>query len=104
MKNISLFFVCIILVVFAGVFHIYRYGLAQAKNPPPPPPVQEPEEKPKLQEPQSVPDSSKLPEGSDKTEGKKELSPEIQTPKVQADLSLDGNRETNIGSSDLSKP
>ena len=104
MKNISLFFIGIILIVFAGFFHIYRYGLAQAKNPPPPPPVQEPEEKPKLQEPQSVPDSSKLPEGSDKTEGKKELSPEIQTPKVQADLSLDVNRETNIGSSDLSKP
>ena len=104
MKNISLFFIGIILLVFAGFFHIYRYGLAQAKNPPPPPPVQEPEEKPKLQEPQSVPDSSKLPEGSDKTEGKKELSPEIQTPKVQADLSLDVNRETNIGSSDLSKP
>jgi len=104
MKNISLFFIGIILIVFAGFFHIYRYGLAQAKNPPPPPPVQEPEEKPKLQEPQSVPDSSKLPEGSDKTEPKKELSPEIQTPKVQADLGFDVNRETNVGSSDLSKP
>jgi ubiquinol-cytochrome c reductase cytochrome b subunit len=104
MKNISLFFIGIILIVFAGFFHVYRYGLAQAKNPPPPPPVQEPEEKPKLQEQQPVPDSSKLPEGSDKTEAKKELSPEIQNPKVQADLSIDVNRETNIGSSDLSKP
>jgi len=76
--------------------------IAQAKNPPPP--IQEPEEKPKLQEQQPVPDSSKLPEGSDKTEAKKELSPEIQTPKVQADLGFDVNRETNVGSSDLSKP
>jgi ubiquinol-cytochrome c reductase cytochrome b subunit len=104
MKNISLFFIGIILIVFAGFFHVYRYGLAQAKNPPPPPPVQEPEEKPKLQEQQPVPDSSKLPEGSDKTDSKKELSQEIQTPKVQADLGFDVNRETNIGSSDLSKP
>jgi ubiquinol-cytochrome c reductase cytochrome b subunit len=104
MKNISLFFIGIILIVFAGFFHIYRYGLAQAKNPPPPPPIQEPEEKPKLQEPQPVPDSSKLPEGSDKPEDKKELSPEIQTPKVQADVNFDVNRDTSVGSTDLSKP
>jgi len=104
MKNISLFFIGLILVVFAGFFHIYRYGLAQAKNPPPPPPLKEPEEKPKLQEQLSVPDSKKLPEGSSKPDDKKELAPEIKTPKTQADVSFDVNRETNIGSSDISKP
>jgi ubiquinol-cytochrome c reductase cytochrome b subunit len=104
MKNISLFFIGIILIVFAGFFHIYRYGLAQAKNPPPPPPVQAPEEKPKLKEPQPIPDSSKLPEGSGKPVDKKELAPEIQTPKVQADVGLEVNQNTNIGSDDLSKP
>jgi ubiquinol-cytochrome c reductase cytochrome b subunit len=102
MKNISLFFIGIILLVFAGFFHLYRYGLAQAKNPPPPPPVPKPEEKPKLPEP--VPETSKLPEGSEKPEDKKELPSEIQTPKVKADVGFDVNRDTNIGSNDLSKP
>ncbi len=104
MKNISLFFIGIILLVFAGFFHLYRYGLAQAKNPPPPPPAPEPEEKPKLQEQQPVPETSKLPEGSEKPEDKKELPSEIQTPKVKADVGFDVNRDTNIGSADLSKP
>ena len=104
MKNISLFFIGIILIVFAGFFHLYRYGLAQAKNPPPPPPIPKPEEKPKLPTPQPVPETSKLPEGSGKPEDKKELPSEIQTPKVKADVGFDVNRDTNIGSDDLSKP
>jgi ubiquinol-cytochrome c reductase cytochrome b subunit len=104
MKNISLFFVGLILVVFAGFFHIYRYGLAQAKNPPPPPPIKEPEEKPKLQEPQSAPDSNKISEGSTTSGDKKEIAPEIKTPKLQADVGFDVNRDTNIGSADISKP
>ena len=35
---------------------------------------------------------------------RKNLSPEIETPKVQADVGFDVNKDTNIGSSDLSKP
>ena len=45
MKNISLFFVGIILLVFAAFFHVYRYAMSQDKNAPPPAPIQE---KPKL--------------------------------------------------------
>ena len=104
MKNISLFFIGIILLVFAGFFHIYRHGLAQAQNPPPPPSLKEPEEKPKLQEPQKVAESSKLPKESDKPDEKKGLTSEIQTPKVQADVGFDVNRDTDIGSADISKP
>src|ERR687888_584709 len=37
MKNLSLFIVGIILLVFAGMFHIYRHGRTMAKAPPPPP-------------------------------------------------------------------
>ncbi len=37
MKNYSLFLVGIAMLVFAGMFHIYRYGRAQAKAPPPKP-------------------------------------------------------------------
>ncbi len=32
MKNISLFFTGLILIVFAGLFHIYRYGLNESKK------------------------------------------------------------------------
>jgi ubiquinol-cytochrome c reductase cytochrome b subunit len=35
MKNFSLFLVGIMMLVFAGMFHLYRYGRAQAKAPPP---------------------------------------------------------------------
>jgi ubiquinol-cytochrome c reductase cytochrome b subunit len=37
MKNLSLFIVGIILLVFAGMFHIYRHGRTMAKAPPPAP-------------------------------------------------------------------
>ncbi|MDQ3888308.1 MAG: cytochrome b N-terminal domain-containing protein, partial [Thermoproteota archaeon] len=37
MKNYSLFIIGIIMLVFAAMFHIYRYGRARAKAPPPRP-------------------------------------------------------------------
>jgi ubiquinol-cytochrome c reductase cytochrome b subunit len=37
MKNWSLFIIGIIMLVFAGMFHLYRYGRALAKAPPPKP-------------------------------------------------------------------
>ena len=104
MKNISLFFIGIILLVFAGFFHIYRYGLAKAKIPPPPTTNPQLEEKPKLQEPQPVLENKKLPEGLGQPEDKKELSPEIKTPKIQADIGFDVNKNTTIGSADITKP
>ena len=39
LNNLSLFFTGLILIVFAGLFHVYRYALSEAKKPPPPPPV-----------------------------------------------------------------
>ncbi|MBA4461512.1 MAG: cytochrome bc complex cytochrome b subunit, partial [Nitrosopumilaceae archaeon] len=97
MKNISLFFVGLILLVFAGFFHIYRYGMAQAKNPPPPPPAPEPEEMPKLQEPQKTGESSPIPD-AEKSEGKKELAPEIQTPKAKTESGT--GKDVSAGSKD----
>ncbi|WP_268541915.1 cytochrome b [Candidatus Nitrosotenuis cloacae] len=41
LNNLSLFFTGLILIVFAGLFHVYRYAMSEAKRPPPPPPVQE---------------------------------------------------------------
>ncbi|HKX82295.1 MAG TPA: cytochrome b N-terminal domain-containing protein [Nitrososphaera sp.] len=37
MKNYSLFIIGIMMLVFAGMFHLYRYGRALAKAPPPKP-------------------------------------------------------------------
>ena len=37
MNNMSLFFAGLILIVFAGLFHVYRYAMGQAKTAPPPP-------------------------------------------------------------------
>jgi ubiquinol-cytochrome c reductase cytochrome b subunit len=37
MKNFSLFIIGIIMLVFAGMFHIYRHARTMAKAPPPPP-------------------------------------------------------------------
>ena len=65
MKNISLFFVGIILLVFAAFFHVYRYAMSQEKNAPPPAPVPVQEEKPKLVEPDVTVETSKLPEGGE---------------------------------------
>ena len=105
MKNISLFFIGVILLVFAAFFHVYRYAMSQQKNAPPPPPVLVQEEIPKLVE-SDVPKPSELSE-DDSTKEKsepKELSPEIPTPKTQADLGVDTNNNTNLGSDDLNKP
>ena len=99
MKNVSLFFIGLIILVFAGFFHIYRYGMAQANNPPPPPPAPEPEEKPKLGEKAKVSEASALPEGSEKTKVQKELAPEIQTTKA----SSDSGKDSSVSASDSSK-
>ena len=37
MKNMSLFLAGLILIVFAGMFHVYRYAMAKTKEVPPPP-------------------------------------------------------------------
>ena len=104
MNNVSLFFVGIILLVFAAFFHVYRYGMSEEKNAPPPPPVRVEEEKPKLAEPEASTESTKLPEGSVAPEGKpepKELAAEVPTPKTQADLGVSADNNPNVGTDDL---
>jgi ubiquinol-cytochrome c reductase cytochrome b subunit len=102
MKNISLFFIGVILLVFAAFFHVYRYAMSQQKNAPPPPPVPVIDEQPKLTEPDVSAETSKLPEGDTTPEEKpKELAQEVPTPKTQADLGVGADNNLNIGSDEL---
>ena len=106
MKNISLFFAGLILIVFAAFFHVYRFGLNEAKNVPPPPPVPLPEEKPSALEAPKEAETPQLPEGSSAVEGKqppKQIPQEVPAPKIDADLGLDQNKNPNTGTSDVNK-
>jgi ubiquinol-cytochrome c reductase cytochrome b subunit len=103
MKNISLFFVGVILLVFAAFFHVYRYAMSQQKNAPPPPPALVPDEIPKLVESDVSKPSELDKDVSNEKFETKELS-EIPTPKTQADVQVDANNNTNLGSNDITKP
>ena len=111
MKNVSLFLIGIILLVFAAFFHIYRYALSQQKNAPPPAPVRVVEDLPELSESEAIPEitadstseTSKLPAETSE-EKPKELAPTVPTPTTtKADLDVGTNTNTNLGSQDLKK-
>ena len=122
MNNMSLFFAGLILIVFAGMFHVYRYAMGQAKDTPPPPGA-------KLRATKSMIGSNKklTSEGDEKSsgntvnvDGKEELvgqiekkintaensnSPEQDTPEIKPNTAdLDIKKDVNLGTSDLKKP
>ena len=72
MNNFSLFLTGLILLVFAGMFHIYRYGMNEEKKvPTPPPQIAKGIPKPIGVAPDAT--RTKLP--------KKEMSPNVTAPK-----------------------
>ncbi|HXV38375.1 MAG TPA: cytochrome b N-terminal domain-containing protein [Nitrosopumilaceae archaeon] len=80
MNNFSLFLTGVITLVFAGLFHVYRYGMNEAKKIPAPPPAIEKEI------PKSIGvapgTAAKVPEKEKSSEPKltsKETTPEIKT-------------------------
>ena len=118
MKNMSLFLAGLILIVFAGMFHVYRYSMAQAQKAPPPPGV-----KNKVTSKAIVgKDTKELPtnDSSDKPPEEniqekesfiKELEkkdihvPPPQAPEIQSkSAEIDSEKDPNIGTSDLKKP
>ena len=109
LNNLSLFFVGLILIVFAGLFHVYRYGMNQASTIPPPPPAAIAEKKPKAlaeqqapDEPKSLPDSSAPP--ADGKEPPKEIPAEAPQ-QVKADVAgPETKTDPTIGTNDLKKP
>ncbi|MEM3171956.1 MAG: cytochrome b N-terminal domain-containing protein [Candidatus Nitrosotenuis sp.] len=62
LNNLSLFFTGLILIVFAGLFHVYRYALSEAKRPPPPPPAQTQEPQIEAPQPSELKQAKELPE------------------------------------------
>ena len=106
MNNLSLFFAGLILIVFAGLFHVYRYGMSKATEIPPPPLAALPELKPKaISEDATISETKALPEsiGGDKKELPKapqETPPQIKTDSLEPDM----KKETSVGTTDLNKP
>jgi ubiquinol-cytochrome c reductase cytochrome b subunit len=101
MKNYSLFIVGIMMLVFAGMFHLFRHGKSMEKAPPPKPPSPPTPIK-------SKPTSPELPSDVTKpldTAAPKQLAPAAQVPKgvgggtsssMKTEASLDSNIESNI--------
>jgi len=74
MNNFSLFLAGVVLLVFAGLFHVYRYGMNEAKKIPTPPPAIEKE----IPKPIGV-----SPEGSAATLPEKGKSPPAMQPETK---------------------
>ncbi len=110
MNNLSLFFVGLILIVFAALFHVYRYGMNEANKVPTAPPAAITEEKPKAlaEQPKSLTETKELPGQTSGKVEKKETPKEIPaqaTSQTKAEpVNLDLNKETTIGTSDIKKP
>jgi len=80
MNNFSLFLIGVITLVFAGLFHVYRYGMNEAKKIPTPPPAIEKEIPKSIGVAPST--AAKVPEKEKSPEPKltsKETAPEIKT-------------------------
>lgn len=99
MNNFNLFLTGVVLLVFAGMFHVYRYGMNEAKKIPAPPPAIEKEiSKPINVSPESG--TAKLPEkdkSSPTTPSETKVVPEIKP------VSATGP-EVSPTTSDLKKP
>jgi ubiquinol-cytochrome c reductase cytochrome b subunit len=115
MKNMSLFLAGLILIVFAGMFHVYRYAMAKTKEVPPPPGA-----KIKMTKSIASSDSKELPSPSDNTideVGTKSIDNQPddkslpqqdtkpETPEIKANTAdLATSKDSDLGTSDLKKP
>ena len=98
MNNVNLWLTGVILITFAGFFHLYRYAMSQSKNIPKPPKIPTTKSLESAQKPSSQTKLSeeKLPQG----QVVENVTPEIKTNTAELDL----DKDPNLGMSDLKKP
>ena len=101
MNNVNLWITGVILITFAGFFHLYRYAMGQSKNIPKPPKFPttkslESAQKPLSQTDQTKLSEEKLPQG----QVGESVTPEIKANTAELDL----DKDPNLGMSDLKKP
>ena len=118
MKNMGLFLAGLILIVFAGMFHVYRYSMAQTQVAPPPP-----GSKRKITSKaisgtatKELPAKDSLDDSSGKNLQEKEVFikelekkdvhiPDPKAPEIQSkNAEVTSEKDPNIGMSDLKKP
>ena len=121
MNNMSLFFAGLILIVFAGMFHVYRYAMGQAKTAPPPPGANLRATKSMVGTHKELPDEgdTSSSDGAANVEAQEELLGKIEekikttenpdvnvspdAPEIKAN-NADLKKDADIGMSDLKKP
>jgi len=117
MKNMGLFLAGLILIVFAGMFHVYRYSMAQSQVAPPPPGIKRNISSKAISDtsvkelPTKDPDDGSEKNLQEKESFVKELEkkdvdvPEPQAPEIQSNKAdINAEKDPNIGVSDLKKP
>ena len=117
MKNMGLFLAGLILIVFAGMFHVYRYSMAQTQVAPPPPGLKRSISSKAISGTATKELPTKDPDdGSEKNIQEKEVFikelekkdanvPEPQAPEIQPkNAEVASEKDPNIGVSDLKKP
>ena len=117
MKNMGLFLAGLILIVFAGMFHVYRYSMAQTQVAPPPPSIKRNISSKAISGTATKELPTKDPDdGSEKNIQEKEVFikelekkdvhvPEPQAPEIQPkNAEVTSEKDPNIGVSDLKKP
>ena len=93
MNNFSLFLTGLILLVFAGMFHVYRYGMSEEKKIPTPPPSIAKE----IPKPIGVASDAPVTKLTEKESSPKVTAPEIKTTSTAVP------KETTTGTTDLKK-
>ena len=118
MKNMGLFLAGLILIVFAGMFHVYRYAMAQTPPPAPPPGLTNKIRSKAIggTSTKELPNKDSLDDSPEKNLQEKEEFvkalekkdvhvPEPQAPEIKSkSAGLDSEKDPNIGMSDLKKP
>ncbi len=92
MNNVNLWITGVILITFAGFFHLYRYGMSKSKEIPKIPKIPTTRSLPTTQKPLE----KKLPQ----EQVSEHITSEIKTNTAELDL----NKDADLGMSDLKKP